>query len=126
MAEAGKSVINWFEIPATDFDRAVRFYERILGTQLRRDKLGDEIYAAFPHDDQVTGGCVVQGKPHRPGADGSVVYLNAGESINAVLERVVAAGGRIETGRTELPAGMGCYARIFDSEGNRVGLHGMG
>ena len=24
-----KSAINWFEIPATDFDRAVRFYGEI-------------------------------------------------------------------------------------------------
>jgi hypothetical protein len=53
-----------------------------------------------------------------------VVYLNAGESLDAVLERVKPAGGAILVARTELPAGMGAFAHFADTEGNRVGLHG--
>lgn len=121
----GKPVIAWFEIPARDFDRAVTFYENILTTQLTRETMGEETLAVFPYADGVTSGCVMHAKWNGPSADGSVVYLNAGDSISAVLERVPAAGGRVETNRTELPPGMGCYARIIDSEGNRVGLHAM-
>jgi predicted enzyme related to lactoylglutathione lyase len=51
------------------------------------------------------------------------VYLHA-PAIDAWLERVPAAGGRIVTGKTALPQGMGYFAHILDSEGNRVGLHG--
>ena len=30
------SVINWFEIPANDFPRAVKFYENVFDTQLKQ------------------------------------------------------------------------------------------
>ena len=28
------SVINWFEVPVEDFERARKFYETVIGTQL--------------------------------------------------------------------------------------------
>ena len=28
------SVINWFEVPVADFERACKFYETVIGTQL--------------------------------------------------------------------------------------------
>jgi predicted enzyme related to lactoylglutathione lyase len=37
-----KSAINWFEIPATDFDRAVRFYSTIYA--LIDDTEGNRVY----------------------------------------------------------------------------------
>jgi hypothetical protein len=33
-ANAVRSVVTWFEIPATDFDRARRFYEAIFETEI--------------------------------------------------------------------------------------------
>ena len=32
------SVINWFEIPVADFERAKDFYEAVLDTQLLRER----------------------------------------------------------------------------------------
>jgi predicted enzyme related to lactoylglutathione lyase len=32
--EEYKSAINWFEIPATDFERAVRFYSEIYAYEM--------------------------------------------------------------------------------------------
>ena len=59
-----------------------------------------------------------------PSADaGTLVYLNAGRSLDAVLARVAKAGGRITTPKVQLPGDMGCFAHIADTEGNRVGLH---
>ena len=52
-----------------------------------------------------------------------MLYVNAGEELDPVLNRVVNAGGSITLPRTALPPGMGFYAHIIDSEGNRVGLH---
>ena len=34
-----KSVINWFEIPVADMDRATKFYESVMQVALRREKM---------------------------------------------------------------------------------------
>ena len=61
----------------------------------------------------------------RPSAAGTLVYPRAVSSVDAVLARVEAAGGRITTLKVQLPGDMGCFARVADTEGNRVGLHAL-
>ena len=61
----------------------------------------------------------------QPSTSGTLVYLNAGPSLDAVLARVEAAGGRVTTPRVQLPGDMGCFVHITDTEGNRVGLHAL-
>ena len=119
--------ISWFELPAVDFKRAVGFYDVILDTRLKIEKFGADAtdMAVFPASPDGTAGCVVQDPRHRPHADGTVVYLNCAPSIDRVLERVEAAGGSVLTAKTALPPGMGYYAHIGDTEGNRVGLHAL-
>jgi len=118
-------IVSWFEIPVIDLNRAARFYERILALTLNRGDMGTTSLAVFPYDrEHATGGTLIYGPGLLPSADGAVVYLNAGESLDAVLERVKPAGGAILVARTELPAGMGAFAHFADTEGNRVGLHG--
>lgn len=41
--------VSWFEIPATDLDRAQRFYETVLGFALEREAMGPEQMAVFPY-----------------------------------------------------------------------------
>jgi uncharacterized protein len=116
--------LNWFEIPALDLPRAKAFYEQILGVTLRGEVMGPTQLAIFPYDrSQSTGGCVLQGPGYRPSRDGVAIYLNAGDSLEAVLNRVPDAGGQVAVPRTDLPPGMGAFAHIIDTEGNRVGLH---
>jgi predicted enzyme related to lactoylglutathione lyase len=52
-----------------------------------------------------------------------MVYLNAEPSIDAALERVRKAGGEIVLPKTALPPGLGFFAHVLDSEGNRIGFH---
>jgi predicted enzyme related to lactoylglutathione lyase len=33
-----ENVINWFEIPVADMDRAIKFYEPVMQVSLRREK----------------------------------------------------------------------------------------
>ena len=116
--------ISWFEIPALDLNRASAFYEQILAVTLNRGDMGQSSLAVFPYDrDQATGGCLITGPGLKPSAEGSVVYLNAGPSLDAALARIESAGGSVALPRTELPPGMGAFAHILDTEGNRVGLH---
>jgi len=116
--------ISWFEIPALDLDRASAFYEQILAVTLNRGNEGPAALAVFPYDrDHATGGCLRSGPGMKPSVEGAIVYLNAGPSLDAALARIAPAGGSIALPRTELPPGMGAFAQILDTEGNRVGLH---
>lgn len=119
-----KKTINWFEIPALDLNRASAFYEYILAVTLNRGEMSGTSLAVFPYDrDHATGGTLITGPGFKPSAEGAVVYLNAGPSLDAVLARIAPAGGAVVLPRTDLPPGMGAYAHILDTEGNRVGLH---
>jgi hypothetical protein len=115
----------WFEIPASDFDRAVRFYEEILAVKTLRDTMGPAKMAVLPYDPPAVSGCVMMAPGLKPGADGVQAYLNAEPALDDVLNRVTGAGGQIVQPRTDLPAGMGVFAKIRDTEGNIVGLHAL-
>jgi predicted enzyme related to lactoylglutathione lyase len=116
------SVINWFEIPVSDIDRAARFYESVLGTTLRREDFAGVPHAIFGKTVETnTTGALVADPRHRPGAAGTVLYLHAPE-LDASLARVAKAGGSVVVPKTDIGP-MGVYAIISDTEGNRVGLH---
>lgn len=118
------SPIDWFEIPVRDIDRAQKFYEFLLAAPLRRESIGGKALAVFGGGEGGAGGCLMAGPGvPAPSADGTLVYLNAAPSLDAVLARVADAGGRIVTPKVQLPGDMGCFAHVADSEGNRVGLH---
>ena len=120
------SALSWFEIPALDIARAQAFYEKLLGAPMRRENIGPNTLAVFAYGETGVGGCVMVGpQVPAPRADGSLVFLNAGPSLDAVLARVEAAGGRITTPKVTLPGDMGMFAHITDSEGNRIGLHAL-
>lgn len=117
------NALNWFEIPVRDLDRAVAFYEALLVQPLTRASMGPARYATFPFAPPGAAGCLMQSEHHTPSAVGSVVYLNAAPSLDAVLARVPGLGGRVTTPKVVLPDGMGAFAVFEDCEGNRVGLH---
>lgn len=119
-------VIDWFEIPVRDIDRASTFYATMLGAPLRREAIGGKALAVFRYSDGSVGGCLMAGADTpQPSTAGTLVYLHASPDLDAVLARVAKAGGRIATPKVQLPDGMGCFAHIDDTEGNRVGLHAM-
>ena len=115
------NVPAWFEIPSADFERAVRFYETVLGAQLAREDMGPMTMGIFPFEKPGTSGAVVKAAGYVPGEAGTVVYLIV-DDIRPALGRVPAAGGKVLLPLTELPSGQGVFAQIRDSEGNRVGL----
>jgi len=115
------SVPAWFEIPSADLDRAVRFYEKVLDTRLRREDMGPMRMAVFPSEKPLPTGAIVHAPGYAPAETGTVLYLNV-DDIRPVLGRVPAAGGAVALPLTELPQGAGVFAQIRDSEGNRVGV----
>jgi uncharacterized protein len=117
---------TWFEIPTADFERAIKFYEAAFQVILTRENIGGQL-AIFPGDESVTSGALVEPQAgYEPSATGPAIYLNGGDDLQHVLDRAAKAGGKVLTAKTALPPGMGFYAHMQDSEGNRVGLHSMG
>ncbi len=118
-----KNAISWFNIAVSDFDRAQKFYETALGTTLEVVKKPDESMGMFPADfENGVGGAISLRKGCEPGPGGTTVYLNVTGKLDAVLERVPAAGGSIIMPRTAIPP-HGFIAIIGDTEGNSVGLY---
>lgn len=117
--------INWFEIPAVDFERAKKFYEAVLDISMTLP-FPDMKYAIFPVDMQngEIGGGLVEEKGYEPSVKGSLVYLNGGNDLDVPLGRVEAAGGKILTPKTSLGPN-GFMATFVDTEGNRVAFHSM-
>lgn len=117
------SIINWFEIPAADFERAVNFYEKVFEASLRREQMDGMSMAIFPYDEPATGGCVVNAEFAKPGADGALIYLNAGRDVAPILERAQANGGEVLMGKKLINEQIGHIGVFLDSEGNRIGVH---
>lgn len=119
------NAVNWFEIPATDFNRAKKFYETILAVEMLMPFPGMK-YAMFPAEMQGggIGGGIVEEQGYEPSQTGVLVYLNGGEDLDLPLSKVEAAGGRIIRPKTSL-GGNGFMAQFIDTEGNKVALHSM-
>jgi hypothetical protein len=116
--------INWFEIPATDMDRATRFYETVLDLQLKREVFGGLPHAVFPYEKDVISGAIVKGDHLTPGTSGPCIYLNAEGKLDEAVRRVEQAGGKLLLPRTPIGE-QGFIAMFTDTEGNRVALHAM-
>lgn len=121
-----QKVIDWFEIPVSDVPRAQGFYEAVLQTSLQRESYAGPgmQMAVFAGEGETVKGALLSGHTAlQVGACGTLVYLHAGASLDAALQRVVAAGGQVAMGRVALPDGLGFMAHMLDVDGNRVGLH---
>ena len=123
-----KNAISWFEIPATDLNRATQFYETIFGIILTPMDTPDIRLRIFPLEDMMTGvgGALADsGGFHKPSStDGPLLYLNANPDVQNVLDKIEAAGGKIVVPKMEIP-GHGFMAVFIDSEGNRIALHSV-
>ena len=124
-----KNVISWFEIPATDLDRAQKFYEAIFAIQMNAMDFPNIKMRMFPLEDPMNGigGAIVDsGGFHKPSdTDGPLLYLNANPDVQFVLDKVVAAGGKILVPKMEISPEYGCMGVFIDTEGNRIALHSV-
>ncbi len=117
-------VINWFEIPVIEIERATRFYEAVLGLKFTRQEMMDMKLAIFPYDEDATGGALCQHAQYQPAPTGGVVvYLNGGDDLAAPLGRVVAAGGQVVMPKTLITPEIGYMGFFRDTEGNVIALH---
>ena len=126
-----KNVINWFDIPTNDLERAVKFYSTILDFKMNIVDFGGMKMAPFRMQDEgvsgagsgCVGGALMQPmSENKPSANGTHVHLNVDGRLDEVLSRVEKAGGKIIAPKMFL-SDPGWDAMIMDTEGNMIGLH---
>jgi len=117
------NAINWFEIPATNFERAKAFYSTIFSSEMALNNINGAQMAFFNAPDGGVGGAVVTGEGYAPSAEGTLPYLNGGENLSAVLDRVGGAGGTVVMPKTQISEEVGFMAIFLDTEGNKIALH---
>ena len=111
-----KPLIAHVEIPSTNLERSLEFYNKVFGWVFKPFGNG---YLLFNNHQGIMAGLrkveqVLKG-------DCTVFHVNV-DNIDQMLEKVKASGGHIKTGKTTIPA-MGWYAVLFDPDGNSVGLY---
>lgn len=116
-----KRIISWVEIPVSDMQRAVNFYNAVLNFDLEILDCGEEKMACFPTGE----GSLSYAPDFEPSATGTLVSLDPGTPIDESIENVKKAGGKIIRPKTKIEAeGKAYFALFTDSEGNTVGLYG--
>lgn len=116
--------INWFEIPSKNFERACSFYGAILDGDVQITDMGSGVdMGMLPNfsQDGGVGGHISSSKDSVPSENGVMVYMNGGENLQDILDRIEPAGGKVVMPKTASPGGH--MAIFLDSEGNKMALH---
>jgi predicted enzyme related to lactoylglutathione lyase len=118
------NVLNWFEIPVSDMERAVKFYSEVMGYEsMYQMNMGGYDMAFFPMEGEGVGGALVKGDVCVPSDKGAMIYLNANPDLSTPLSKIEAAGGKVILPKTIINDEIGFMATFVDSEGNRVAFH---
>lgn len=120
------NVVGWFEVPVTNMERAIKFYETVFDFKLERHQMGPLDMAWFPWKEDGLGapGSLVKNENYKPSTDGTLVYFTAhsGDLANE-LARVESAGGKVLLPKRLISEDYGYMALCLDTEGNRIALH---
>jgi len=109
--------ICYLEIPARTGEESAAFYSSIFGWKVRKRGDGE---IAFDDPSGVSG-TWVKAADRTP--DEQIRTYIMVDSIADTLTRIVAAGGRVTTPRTEIGAGVGAFAAFADPAGAEFGLY---
>lgn len=118
-----KSFVSIFEIPATDLSRAVQFYQSILDIKIEEMEMPGMQMGLLPYEEQAVIGVIMKGEDYTPSANGVTIYLNGGDNLQVILDKVEPCGGKILVPKTPHADESGYFAMFLDTEGNRLGLH---
>lgn len=118
-----KSYISMFEIPATDISRAINFYQALLDITIEQMDVEGMQMGILPYEGQIVTVVIIQADGYKPSADGVTIYLNAGDDLQVVLNKVEKNGGQIILPKTPHADESGYFALFLDSEGNKMALN---
>jgi uncharacterized protein len=109
--------ICYLEIPALTAEASADFYSNIFGWTVR--KRGDGALA-FDDTGGVSGTWVKESD--RTPDEQTRIYIMV-DDIQDTLKKIEAAGGRVQTPRTDIAPGAGAFAAFTDPAGAEFGLY---
>lgn len=118
-----KSYISIFEIPALDISRAIDFYQAVLDIKIEKIEAAGMQMGIFPYEGQLVAGVIIEAEGYQPSADGVTLYLNGGDNLQVILDKVEKNKGTILMPKTQHADESGYFALFIDSEGNKIGLN---
>ncbi|MBX2844365.1 MAG: VOC family protein [Flammeovirgaceae bacterium] len=117
------NAINWFEIPSSNYERALDFYGKVFNTELYQQDIMGIKMAFLPCGEGEVGGAICYGDGNKPSENGARVYLNGGEDLSIPLSKIEAAGGKVVLPKTKISDEIGYMATFLDTEGNQISFH---
>lgn len=121
------NAVGWFDIYVDDLDRAVAFYQTVLGVALEDmpDPTKESQMKAFPTEMNAygAGGALTKSAHAGPGMGGTVIYFMA-EDCAVPEARVASAGGRVVRPKFSI-GDFGFITLCQDTEGNMFGVNSM-
>ena len=121
------NAVGWFDIYVDDLDRAVSFYESVLGRTLESmgDPTGETQMMSFPGDMSAYGaaGALTKSPHSKPGVGGTIIYFSV-EDCAEHEARVADAGGQVVRPKFSIGE-FGFVTLCMDSEGNMFGMNSL-
>ncbi len=114
--------VVWFDIPTVNLDRAVTFYNAVMGAQIEIAQYGEMRIGVLPHGSNDVSGCLYQSAEDKPSASGPLLYINVDGRLDAAISAVEQNGGKVLQAKHSIGQ-WGSRAIVLDSEGNRIALH---
>ena len=111
----------WFELPVSDMEKSIRFFNAVFQTELNKvEDMGPNPIAMFPYgvEDGVAGH-LYPGKPPARGT-GPTIHLACPDTLEATVGRFASAGGEIVSEPVAIPSGRFVYG--LDPDGNSIGM----
>jgi len=111
----------WAEIPVTDLEASVAYYNAVHDFEITIDTTGPNPMAMLPYagDGQSVAGHLYRGKPPARGT-GPTIHIAVPGTAEEAAERAKAAGGEVVMGPIPIP--MGRFIYTLDPDGNSIGL----
>ena len=119
-----KPNIVWYDIPAIDLDRAIRFYSAVLAAPVLKDLVEGVPIGWLPTEDGQMMGCLCVVPGFKPSADGVMIYLGVNGRLQSAVAAVRENGGTVQSEIHSIGR-HGFRAEVLDSEGNCIALHSM-
>jgi hypothetical protein len=114
--------VVYYEIPATDLDRAIEFYSSLFGVSIERTTIDGHPMGLLPEVEEGLGisGAIATGDSYRPSLDGTRIYFKVAD-VRATLAQAISLGAHELYPVTEVAPGT-LVAEFKDPEGNRIAL----
>ncbi|MYM55098.1 VOC family protein [Thalassovita mangrovi] len=112
-------IVVWSEIPVSDMQKSIAFYETVFGYDMKLDETGPNPIAVLGSALNAVGGHLYPGKPAEAG-QGPTLHLAVPGALEDAATRCAQAGGTVLSGPVAIPPGRFVYAR--DPDGNSLGL----